>query len=202
MENTANQVVLTGQLASLPEYSHQNHERRFFRFLLLVERLSGAEDLLPVLAAEDVLAQADLFQGERFTVVGQLRSFNHRAPVGRRLILCVYALSITTTQDPAQNSVLLSGTVCKPPVYRQTPLGRQITDLCLAVPRLYRRSDYIPCILWGQTALAAAEYPTGTHLTLAGRLQSRTYLKTIDGQTETRTAYELSVSECTADEVF
>ena len=202
MENTANQVVLTGQLASLPEYSHQNHERRFFRFLLLVERLSGTEDLLPVLAAEDVLAQADLFQGERFTVVGQLRSFNNHAPVGRRLILCVYALSITTTQDPAQNSVLLSGTVCKPPVYRQTPLGRQITDLCLAVPRLYRRSDYIPCILWGQTALAAAEYPTGTHLTLAGRLQSRTYLKTIDGQTETRTAYELSVSECTADEVF
>ena len=132
MENTANRITLTGTLASLPEYSHQNHERKFFRFLLSVARLSGTEDLLPVLAAEDVLAQADLFAGERFTIEGQIRSFNNREPVGRRLILCVYALSLTTTQEPMQNEAVLTGTVCKPPVYRQTPLGRQITDLCLA----------------------------------------------------------------------
>ena len=168
MENTANHITLTGTLASLPEYSHQNHERRFFRFLLAVERLSGTEDLLPVLAAEDVLEQAELFEGERFTIEGQIRSFNNREPTGRRLILCVYALSMTTTDAPMQNEAVLTGTVCKPPVYRQTPLGRQITDLCLAVPRLYRRTDYIPCILWGRTALAAAEYPTGTELTLTG----------------------------------
>lgn len=166
MENTANHITLTGTLASLPEYSHQNHERRFFRFLLAVERLSGTEDLLPVLAAEDVLEQAELFEGERFTIEGQIRSFNNREPTGRRLILCVYALSMMTTDAPMQNEAVLTGTVCKPPVYRQTPLGRQITDLCLAVPRLYRRTDYIPCILWGRTALAAAEYPTGTELTL------------------------------------
>ena len=144
MENTANHITLTGTLASLPEYSHQNHERRFFRFLLAVERLSGTEDLLPVLAAEDVLEQAELFEGERFTIEGQIRSFNNREPTGRRLILCVYALSMTTTDAPMQNEAVLTGTVCKPPVYRQTPLGRQITDLCLAVPRLYRRTDYIP----------------------------------------------------------
>ena len=155
MENTANHITLTGTLASLPEYSHQNHERRFFRFLLAVERLSGTEDLLPVLA-----------------------------------------LSMMTTDAPMQNEAVLTGTVCKPPVYRQTPLGRQITDLCLAVPRLYRRTDYIPCILWGRTALAAAEYPTGTELTLTGRLQSRTYLKNLGETSETRTAYELSVSAC------
>mgnify|MGYP000672416897 FL=1 len=95
-----------------------------------------------------------------------------------------------------QNEAVLTGTVCKPPVYRQTPLGRQITDLCLAVPRLYRRTDYIPCILWGRTALAAAEYPTGTELTLTGRLQSRTYLKNLGETSETRTAYEFSVSAC------
>ena len=187
MENTANHITLTGTLASLPEYSHQNHERRFFRFLLAVERLSGTEDLL---------LQTDLFQGERFTVDGQIRSFNNREPVGRRLILCVYALSMTTTDAPMQNEAVLTGTVCKPPVYRQTPLGRQITDLCLAVPRLYRRTDYIPCILWGRTALAAAEYPTGTELTLTGRLQSRTYLKNLGETSETRTAYEFSVSAC------
>ena len=187
MENTANHITLTGTLASLPEYSHQNHERRFFRFLLAVERLSGTEDLL---------LQTDLFQGERFTVDGQIRSFNNREPVGRRLILCVYALSMTTTDAPMQNEAVLTGTICKPPVYRQTPLGRQITDLCLAVPRLYRRTDYIPCILWGRTALAAAEYPTGTELTLTGRLQSRTYLKNLGETSETRTAYEFSVSAC------
>ena len=191
-------LTLTGTLASLPEYSHQNHERKFFRFLLSVDRLSGTEDLLPVLAAEDVLAQADLFAGERFTIEGQIRSFNNREPVGRRLILCVYALSLTTTQEPMQNEAVLTGTVCKPPVYRQTPLGRQITDLCLAVPRLYRRTDYIPCILWGRTALAAAEYPIGTELTLTGRLQSRTYLKNLGETSETRTAYELPSAPASA----
>lgn len=147
-------------------------------------------------AAEDVLEQAELFEGERFTIEGQIRSFNNREPTGRRLILCVYALSMTTTDAPMQNEAVLTGTVCKPPVYRQTPLGRQITDLCLAVPRLYRRTDYIPCILWGRTALAAAEYPTGTELTLTGRLQSRTYLKNLGETSETRTAYEFSVSAC------
>ena len=204
MENTANHITLTGTLASLPAYSHQNHERRFFRFLLSVERLSGAEDLLPVLAAEDLLLQTDLFQGERFTVDGQIRSFNNREPVGPRLILCVYALAITTTQEPMRNEARLTGTICKPPVCRQTPLGRQITDLCLAVPRLYRRTDYIPCILWGRTALAAADYATGTELTLTGRLQSRTYLKNLGETSETRTAYELSVSTCerAEEEIF
>ena len=195
MENTANRITLTGTLASLPEYSHQNHERKFFRFLLSVDRLSGTEDLLPVLAAEDVLAQADLFAGERFTIEGQIRSFNNREPVGRRLILCVYALSLTTTQEPMQNEAVLTGTVCKPPVYRQTPLGRQITDLCLAVPRLYRRTDYIPCILWGRSAQEAASALPGSKLHVTGRLQSRDYIKVIDGESFTRTAYELSVTE-------
>ena len=195
MENTANRITLTGTLASLPEYSHQNHERKFFRFLLSVDRLSGTEDLLPVLAAEDVLAQADLFAGERFTIEGQIRSFNNREPVGRRLILCVYALSLTTTQEPMQNEAVLTGTVCKPPVYRQTPLGRQITDLCLAVPRLYRRTDYIPCILWGKNAQEAADALPGAKLRVTGRLQSRDYVKVVDGVSQTRTAYELSVTQ-------
>ena len=98
MENTANHITLTGTLASLPAYSHQNHERRFFRFLLSVERLSGAEDLLPVLAAEDLLLQTDLFQGERFTVDGQIRSFNNREPTGRR---SARASSCASTPSPS-----------------------------------------------------------------------------------------------------
>lgn len=102
--------------------------------MLAVERLSGAVDLLPVLAAEDVLEQADLFCGERIAVTGQLRSFNNRAPEGRRLIISVYAETFTTTDAPAQNEVCLEGAVCKPPVYRRTPLGREICDVMLACP--------------------------------------------------------------------
>ena len=121
MENAANRIALTGALDTLPEYSHTNHDRKFYRLMLAVERLSGAVDLLPVLAAEDVLEQADLFCGERIAVTGQLRSFNNRAPEGRRLIISVYAETFTTTDAPAQNEVCLEGAVCKPPVYRRTP---------------------------------------------------------------------------------
>ena len=195
MENAANRIALTGALDTLPEYSHTNHDRKFYRLMLAVERLSGAVDLLPVLAAEDVLEQADLFCGERIAVTGQLRSFNNRAPEGRRLIISVYAETFTTTDAPAQNEVCLEGAVCKPPVYRRTPLGREICDVMLAVPRPYRRTDYIPCILWGRTAQCAAELPVGTQITLAGRLQSRGYVKVLPEGTEERTAYELSAME-------
>ena len=132
MENTANRIALTGFLDALPEYSHTNHDRKFYRFSLLVERLSGAVDILPVLAAEDILEQADLFQGERIAVTGQIRSFNNRAAEGRRLIISTYAETITTTDEPARNDVCLTGTICKPPVYRRTPLGREICDVMLA----------------------------------------------------------------------
>ena len=195
MENAANRITLTGTLDTLPVYSHANHDRKFYRLTLLVERLSGAIDALPVLAAEDVLEQADLFLGSRIAVTGQVRSFNNRASEGRRLIISVYAETLTTTDAPAQNDVRLTGTVCKPPVYRRTPLGREICDVMLAVPRMYRRTDYIPCILWGRAAQRAAELLPGAKLRLTGRLQSRDYIKVLDGVSQTRTAYELSVTE-------
>ena len=184
MENAANRIALTGALDTLPEYSHTNHDRKFYRLMLAVERLSGAVDLLPVLAAEDVLEQADLFCGERIAVTGQLRSFNNRAPEGRRLIISVYAETFTTTDAPAQNEV-----------YRRTPLGREICDVMLAVPRPYRRTDYIPCILWGKNAQEAADALPGAKLRVTGRLQSRDYVKVVDGVSQTRTAYELSVTQ-------
>ena len=170
MENAANRIALTGALDTLPEYSHTNHDRNFYRLTLCVERLSGAVDLLPVLAAEDVLNEADLFRGERIAITGQVRSFNNRAPEGRRLIISVYADTLTTTDQPAQNDVSLTGSVCKPPIYRRTPLGREICDVMLAVPRPYRRTDYIPCILWGKagttsrssTARASPARPTSS----------------------------------------
>ena len=195
MEHTGNQITLCGSLCALPEYSHSNHDRRFYRFSLEVERLSGTADILPVVAAEDVLMEADLFAGGRFLVAGQIRSFNSRAQTGRKLIISVFAESVTTTEQQPQNDAVLTGTICKPPIYRRTPLGREICDVMLAVPRQYQRTDYIPCILWGRTAETAADLSVGTKITLTGRLQSRSYVKVLPEGAEERTAYELSAME-------
>ena len=198
MEYTANRVILRGSLAELPAFSHENHARRFYRFFLEVERLSGTADVLPVIAAEDVLNTMDLSGGERIEVRGQLRSFNSRAPSGRRLILSVYAAALETSDEGPENLVELTGALCKPPVYRRTPLGREICDVMLAVSRPYHRTDYLPCILWGRTAQAAAQLPPGAQLALTGRLQSREYVKLLPGGSETRVAYEVSAAAAEA----
>ena len=193
MEHTGNHITLCGTLRALPEYSHSNHERRFFRFELEVERLSGTADVLPVMAAEDVLMEADLFAGGRFLVEGQIRSFNSRAESGRRLIISVFAESVTTTEQPPQNDAVLTGAICKPPIYRRTPLGRSISDLILAVPRSYGRADYLPVIAWGQVASQVCTLEAGAPLSLEGRVQSRVYRKVTETGPEERTAYEVSV---------
>lgn len=198
MEYTANRVILRGSLAGLPAFSHENHARRFYRFFLEVERLSGTADVLPVIAAEDVLNTMDLFGGGRIEVRGQLRSFNSRAPSGRKLILSVYAAELETSDEGPENLVELTGALCKPPVYRRTPLGREICDVMLAVSRPYHRTDYLPCILWGRTAQAAAQLPPGAQLALTGRLQSREYVKLLPGGSETRVAYEVSAAAAEA----
>ena len=198
MEYTANRVILRGSLAGLPAFSHENHARRFYRFFLEVERLSGTADVLPVIAAEDVLNTMDLSGGGRIEVRGQLRSFNSRAPSGRKLILSVYAAELETSDEGPENLVELTGALCKPPVYRRTPLGREICDVMLAVSRPYHRTDYLPCILWGRTAQAAAQLPPGAQLALRGRLQSREYVKLLPGGSETRVAYEVSAAAAEA----
>ena len=194
MEHTANSITLRGTLMGLPEFSHENHERRFYRFQLEVERLSGTSDILPVMAAEDVLYAMDLFRGCRVEVTGQIRSFNSKAATGRRLIISVYAASMTTSDAEPENEVALTGAICKEPVYRRTPLGREICDIMLAVNRPYHRTDYIPCILWGRTAQDAADLPVGARIQLTGRLQSREYVKVLPDGSEKRTAYEVSVT--------
>lgn len=192
MEHTANQILLRGTLVELPQFSHENHEKRFYRFLLEVERLSGAVDLLPVLVPEHVLGAMDVSGGTMLSVEGQIRSFNSRSENGRRLVISVYAENLETCDEEPENQVCLTGTVCKEPVYRRTPLGREICDVMLAVNRPYHRADYIPCIFWGRTAGEVAACAVGTELRLTGRLQSRTYVKLLENGSETRTAYEVS----------
>ena len=189
---TVNHITLTGALASAPEYSHSNHGRRFYSFYLEVSRLSGAIDRLQILAPEELLASTCVSEGDALTVEGQIRSFNNRAPKGRKLIISVLAEAIAVTDGTHANQVLLQGVICKEPIFRRTPLGREICDVMLAVNRPYHRADYLPCILWGRCAQEVSDYPVGTVLSITGRLQSREYLKVIDGVAEQRTAYEIS----------
>mgnify|MGYP000751388790 FL=1 len=188
---TRNEVLLEGTALEAPVLSHENHGTRFYRFPLEVPRLSGTPDTLPVLLPEPLL---DTVQTEApLRVQGQLRSFNNRSGVGNRLVLTVYAQAIQPGTGEPCNRILLSGALCKPPVFRRTPLGRSICDLMLAVSRRYGRADYLPVIAWGQLAVRAARLQVGDPLSLEGRVQSRAYRKVLeDGSIQDRVAYEVS----------
>ncbi len=187
-----NHIELIGCLASAPQYSHSNHGRHFYSFFLEVSRLSGAVDRLSVLAPFELLNSVEVAEGDSLRIAGQIRSFNNRQGDGRKLIISVLAEELVVCNFAHENQVHLLGVICKEPVYRRTPLGREICDIMLAVNRPYRRADYLPCILWGRCAQETASYPVGTAIELTGRLQSRQYIKMIDGTPEERTAYEIS----------
>ena len=150
---TKNEVLLEGLVLAEPEWSHENHGTQFYRVTLQVPRLSGQVDVLPLLAPGALAAQTA--PGRLLRVRGQLRSFNNRSGVGSRLVLTVYAQEFQPGMDEACNQITLAGALCKPPVFRRTPLGRSICDLMLAVPRRYGRADYLPVIAWGQLAVKA-----------------------------------------------
>lgn len=192
MENAANKITVLGTLDSLPQVSHENHGKVFYRFTLEVERLSGTRDILPVIVDQALLDTIDLSGGSRIRVRGEIRSYNSRTENIRRLHIFIFALELTVCEGEAENEVFLSGTVCKEPIFRRTPLGREICDVMLAVPRAYHRSDYLPCILWGRTAQEAARCAVGDALSLQGRMQSRNYQKLTEKGLELRTAYEIS----------
>ena len=191
MTHSQNDVLLEGYPASSPEWSHENHGTQFYRFLLEVPRLSGTPDILPVLLRADLLDRAGS-QGP-LRIRGQLRSFNNRSGVGNKLVLTVYATDIQPGTGESCNQILLTGSLCKLPIFRRTPLGRSICDLKLAVPRRYGRADYLPVIAWGQLAVQASCLGVGDSLSLEGRVQSRAYYKVTGSGTEERTAYEVSM---------
>ena len=192
MEHMENQVRLRGSLLALPRFSHENHGKRFFRFTLEVARLSGAVDLLPVVAEERVLNDADLSSGSMLTVTGQIRSHNIRENGVRHLLIFVFATQILCEDGEPINEVIIEGPLCKEPTYRRTPLGREICDVMLAIPRAFRRADYLPCILWGRTACEIAACHVRDRIRIHGRLQSRIYTKLTENGAQERTAYEVS----------
>lgn len=192
MEHKTNEIILRGTLQALPQFSHENHGKRFFRFCLEVPRLSGAVDILPVVAEEQILAQIDPTGGEMLTVTGQIRSHNQRENGVRHLLIFVFALSIVAEDGEPINNVYLEGPLCREPTYRMTPLGREICDAMLAVPRAFRRADYLPCILWGRIAQEVSQCHTRDVIAIEGRLQSRIYTKMTEDGPLQKTAYEIS----------
>ena len=178
MERNQNYVELWGVAESDPVFSHENHTRRFDKFPLRVERLSG----------------------QSLRITGQLRSFNNRSGQGSKLVITVFAQSIEPGDGSYFNRILLSGALCKKPALRRTPLGRSICDVILAVNRHYGRADYLPCIAWGQTAVQIAGMDVGEHLAAEGRVQSRTYTKLLETGSEERTAFEVSIMQLLDEE--
>ena len=192
MEHIANHILLRGSLQTLPEFSHENHGRQFFRFFLEVPRLSGTVDILPIIAEQRILDAMDLSGGDMLTVEGEVRSHNIRIDGKRHLLIFVFASEILAEDGEPLNECILEGSICREPTYRRTPLGREICDVMLAVPRAFRRADYLPCILWGRTAQEAARCHIRDQIRVYGRLQSRSYTKLTETGPEERVAYEIS----------
>lgn len=197
MEN--NIITLTGTVESFPQYSHSVLDENFYTFVLRVPRLSENDDFLPVTVPERQMDKELISIGKTIKVRGQLRSYNKYTQTKTRLILTVFARGIAPaleedTENP--NEIFINGFICKEPVYRRTPFGREITDLIVAVNRAFNRSDYIPAIAWGKNAVYSENLAVGSNVMLWGRLQSRNYNKRIsENETEVRTAYELSVTK-------
>ena len=192
MEHTTNSITVRGCLMALPEYSHENHGQKFYRFTLEVPRLSGAVDLLPVIAEQNLVDTLDPCAGAMVCVTGQIRSHNQRTDGTRHLLIFIFAQSVTVDDGEPMNDVIIEGPLCREPTFRRTPLGRDICDAMLAVPRAFRRADYLPCILWGRTAQEIAACHTSDCIRIYGRLQSRVYTKLTPEGSQERTAYEIS----------
>lgn len=195
-----NQVSIMGKIASDFTFSHQVFGEGFYTLELVVKRLSDSEDRIPLMVSERLIDVTQNYEGEYIQVQGQFRSYNRHEEKKNRLVLSVFVreLSFVDEIDDSviTNQIFLDGYICKPPVYRKTPLGREIADLLLAVNRPYGKSDYIPCICWGRNARYASAFDVGGHVLIWGRIQSRDYMKKIsETESEKRTAYEISVSK-------
>lgn len=201
MDNNFNRVRLCGRAAGEPALSHINHGEHFYRFPLSVERLSGQEDLLPVILPRRLLEEHPVHTGDTLTLTGQLRSFNNRSGQGPRLVISVFVRERLRRRGPFNR---FSSPACcaRPPPCGGRPWAGRSATLILAVNRRYGRADYLPCIAWGAIAQQTARLPVGSRLTVEGRVQSRGYTKTVDGVGQERTAYEVSIMRPAEPEEF
>lgn len=191
-----NQVTLNGEIVSNFEFSHEVYGKGFYTAMLSVKRTSGKKDIIPIIVSERLIDISKDWTGEIFYVIGEFRSYNKHENGKSKLILSVFTKYIEIlVENKLVNTISLDGYICKPPIYRKTPLEREIANILLAVNRLYRKADYIPCIAWGRNARFARNLEIGTKLKIEGRIQSREYRKRIsETESEVRTAYEVSIS--------
>ncbi|MFZ5352562.1 MAG: single-stranded DNA-binding protein [Bacillota bacterium] len=193
-----NLVTVIGIIKDKPQFSHEMYGEGFYNVELEVPRLSDVADALPVTISERLMAGIDLEVGKKITVEGQLRSYNKFVDGSNKLILTIFARDIKCCEEELTNpnQIYLDGFICKKPIYRTTPFGREITDMLLAVNRPYNKSDYIPCIAWGRNARYSENLKVGDRIKIWGRIQSREYQKKLsEDQVITRIAYEVSISK-------
>ena len=195
-----NQVSIVGEIISDFQYSHEVYGEGFYMVEVAVSRLSNFSDYIPLMISERLIDTSQSYIGQKVYVTGQFRSYNRHEELKNRLVLSVFVREIEfieeETEEMKSNQILLDGYICKDPIYRKTPLGREIADLLVAVSRSYGKSDYIPCICWGRNARFAARFEVGVHVQIWGRIQSREYVKRLnEDEVEKRTAYEVSVSK-------
>ena len=202
-----NQVSVTGVVDSEFTYSHEVFGEGFYMLEIVVNRLSNMADRIPLKVSERLVDVSQDYRAQTVEAIGQFRSYNRHEGVKNRLMLSVFVREIHFIEEftdyTKTNQIFLDGYICKLPIYRKTPLGREIADLLLAVNRPYGKSDYIPCISWGRNARYAAGFTVGTRVRIWGRVQSREYTKKLsDTECEKRVAYEVSISklECGDDE--
>ena len=190
-----NQVYLSGQIASAPEFSHEIMGEKFYDTTVSVERLSGQSDVIPITVSDRLMEGQNFEIGNLIGLIGQFRSYNKIVDGKSKLVLRVFVRELCECDENAPNVIELEGYVCKQPVYRTTPFKREIADLLVAVNRAYNKSDYIPAIAWGRNARYASTFNVGDKIHLVGRIQSRIYQKTLDdGTVEDRIAYEVSIT--------
>lgn len=194
-----NLVTVSGKIYSDPVVSHEVYGETFYNFTLEIPRLSSSEDKVPITVSERLIEIKKIKVGQRVMLDGQFRSYNNYKSNGNKLILTVFARDIkfiSEDEDEGKNSIFLNGFLCKKPIYRTTPFGREISDILLAINRNYGKSDYIPCIAWGRNARYTNSFTLGENVKVWGRIQSREYQKKLDsGEVDTRIAYEVSVSK-------
>lgn len=196
-----NKVVLAGKIVAPIKFQMEHKGEAFYRTILEVNRQSGQCDLIPLLLSKRLLDDTKNYEGQLVCVTGQFRSYNNHEQIKTRLLLHAFVkeLNLLNSVEEAgsMNEILLNGFLCKPPVYRKTPLGREIADVLLAVNREYGRTDYIPCIVWGRNARFVSRLKVGNQVQVTGRIQSRVYEKIKGNETVKKRAYEVSIFQIT-----
>ena len=195
-----NQVTMMGEIVSAFQFSHEVFGEGFYMVELAVSRLSNYSDYIPLMVSERLIDTEQDYTGQFIRISGQFRSYNRHEEKKNRLVLSVFVRELEfldeIDENEKTNQIFLDGYICKEPIYRKTPLGREIADVLLAVNRSYGKSDYIPCICWGGNARFASGFTVGCHIQIVGRVQSREYVKRIsEEEVEHRVAYEVSVSK-------